>query len=210
MAVNTRVVRALVLSLAVGAGLAWATDQGGSGRTLLSQVRNAIGSLSTPWLVIPFLAGAICLRPRAGALVGLGSTMAALCGWYVTATLLEDLGGHGFLGDLRLEFRANQVYFVAGLLTGPLLGALGAWWHSRRRLPAAVLAGALLMCEPLVMAVLTALHHSGLLRYGSGLPSVVGVASNTAVTSTLAAWVLVGEFALGAVIVTRTLRASDR
>src|SRR5689334_2013268 len=92
------IVRMLVIALVVGAVLAWATGQGADGRSLLSQVRNAIGSLSTPWVLIPFVAGSTAVRSRDGALLGLAATMTALTGWYLCATALEDLGGHGVLG----------------------------------------------------------------------------------------------------------------
>jgi hypothetical protein len=195
-------------SAVLGAALALATDQGGDARTTLSRLRNAVGSLSTPWILIAFLAGTLCLRIAAGTLLGLATTISALCGWYLCATLVEDLGGHGFLGDLRLEFAANRIYFLAGLVSGPVFGALGSWWRRSRTLPSTAVAGALLMGEPLVMAGLTALHASGVLHYGSRLPSVAGVVANTAVPDIPVALVLVGEFLVGLATVLVAVRAS--
>src|SRR5689334_13162073 len=75
----------------VGVVLAWATDQGGNGRSVVSQLRNAVGSLSSPWVLIPFVAGACATTARRGALLGLAATLSALAGWYLCATALEDL-----------------------------------------------------------------------------------------------------------------------
>lgn len=207
MSVRIRAVVAMLVAFGLGAVMAWATDQGGASRTLVSQLRNTIGGLSTPWVLIPFVAGALCLRRLSGALMGLAATMFALAGWYLCATLLEDLGGHGFFGDLRLEFGANQVWFLAGLLSGPLFGAFGSWWHARRRLPAAVVAGALLMGEPLVMFALTGLHAAHVLHGGgNGVPMLLAVVTNYWVSGTLSIVVLVCEFLLGAVVAALAVR----
>jgi hypothetical protein len=185
--------------------MASATDQGGGSRTFVSQLRNTIGSLSTPWVLIPFVAGAVCVRPRWGALAGLAATLSALTGWYLCATLVEDLGGHGFLGDLRLEFTANRVYFVGGLVTGPLFGALGSWWGRERRFPTAVVAGALLIGEPVVLGVLTVLHRAHVLASGHHF-LVVNVVTNTRVEGRFAMSVLAGEFAVGVALVAAGIR----
>jgi Family of unknown function (DUF6518) len=200
-----RVLRALALSAVLGAAMAAATDQGGGSRTFVSQLRNTIGSLSTPWVLIPFVAGAVCVRPRWGALVGLAATVSALTGWYLCATLVEDLGGHGFLGDLRLEFTANRVYFVGGLITGPLFGALGSWWRRERRFPTAVVAGALLIGEPVVLGLLTVLHRAHVLASGQRF-LVVNVVTNTWVEGRFAMSVLAGEFAVGVALVVAGIR----
>jgi MFS family permease len=138
------------------------------------------------------------------------TTLAALTGWYLCATLIEDLGGHGFVGDLRLEFAANRVWFVAGLISGPLFGVLGTWWHRTRSLSAGVVAGVLLMGEPIVMALLTLLHESGVVTHGAGLPLLLRVVANTWVQGGLAESVLAAEFAVGAAVVTLALRRSAR
>jgi hypothetical protein len=205
VSITLRVARALAVSAVLGAAMAAATDQGGTSRTLASQLRNTLGSLSTPWVLIPFVAGAVCVRLRAAALVGLAATMSALTGWYLCATLIEDLGGHGFLGDLRLEFAANRVYFVGGLVTGPLFGALGSWWRRERRAPTAVVAGALLVGEPLVLGVLTALHRAHVLVSGQHF-LVLNVVTNTWVEGTLGISVLAGELALGIVLLAVGIR----
>jgi Family of unknown function (DUF6518) len=210
MTPTKRVIWLLVLAPALGALMAWATDQGGDSRSTLSQLRNVIGSLSTPWVLIPFVAGTLCARRLTGALLGLATTLTALAGWYLCATLSEDLGGHGFLGDLRLEFSANRVWFTAGLISGPLFGILGSWWHRTRTLSAGVVAGVLLMGEPLVMASLTLLHAAGVTRQGSGLPLLLRVVPNTWVEGDLAVSVLAAEFAIGLGVVALALRRSTR
>ena len=63
--------------------------------------------------------------------VGLAATLFALAGFYLLSTLVENLGGHGFIGDLRLELTGNRAYFEGGVVTGPIFGALGAWWRRR-------------------------------------------------------------------------------
>ena len=205
MSTRLRILRALALSAVLGAAMAAATDQGDGSRTFVSQLRNAVGSLSTPWVLIPFVAGAVCLRLRSGALVGLAATMSALSGWYLSATLLEDLGGHGFFGDLRLEFTANRVYFVGGLITGPLFGALGSWWRRERRFPTAVVAGALLIGEPLVFGLLTVLHRAHVLTSGSHV-LLLDVVTNTWVEGRFAISVLAGELAVGVALVLACIR----
>jgi hypothetical protein len=147
---------------------AWAKGQNTDGVHGISSVRNVAGNLSTPWLLVAFFAGAQCSRPRRGMLFGLLATVSALAGFYLLTTLVVNLGGHGFVGDLRLELRGNRVYFEAGVVTGPLFGALGAWWQRRRTTPAALLVGALLIAEPVVMAAVGAANSGWGLSADSG------------------------------------------
>lgn len=206
-----RVSRALVLCLFGGAALALATDQGGDGRSALAQFLNSLGSLSSPWVIIPFLvSAALATRSRTAAVLGLVSTTAALAGWYLCATLVEDLGGHGFLGDLRLEFRANTIYFEAGLVTGPLFGLLGRWWRRRRDLPATFVVGALMAGEPVVLFVLTALRGAGVLAPSATLPTVVRMVTNVALpdTTRVLAWLL--ELVVGVGVAALTMQRHRR
>src|SRR6476661_797641 len=46
-------------------------------------VRDTLGNLSAPWVLVPFLAGARFTRVRSGALAGAAATLAALLGFYV-------------------------------------------------------------------------------------------------------------------------------
>ena len=192
-----RVVVVLVAAFAFGVLAAWAKGQNTGGVAYTSQLRGVIGNLSTPWLLVPFFAGMQCTRLRQGALVGLAATLCALVGFYLVSTLVENLGGHGFLGDLRVELRGNRAYFEGGVVTGPIFGTLGAWWHRRRHARAALLVGALLIAEPLVMVVL------GLARphvLAGGFPLIVRIIPGWGLTADSggAAWaVYIGELILG-------------
>src|SRR5262245_56402350 len=112
------IVRVLAASLAFGLFAAWAKGTGGGQG--LPGLRNGIGSLSTPWLLVAFVAGTQSPRLRSGALLGLAATMVALLGFYLLSSIVQDLGGHGFVGDLRLELNANHGYLEGGVFTGPV------------------------------------------------------------------------------------------
>ncbi len=68
--------------------------------------------------------------------------------------LAGHLGGGGFLRELAVEAEANRIYFLAGVVTGPVLGAVGAWVG--RRHPSAVwlLVGLLMAGEIVGVALL--------------------------------------------------------
>ena len=132
-----------------------------------------LGNLSTPWLLVGFVAGTRCLRLRSGALLGLLATTVALVAYYLLSSLVWDLGDHGFVGDLRLVLSANRGYLEAGIVTGPVFGALGAWWGQSRRLRASIIAGILLMAEPIVLLLLGAVGPDHVLPSESGAPTVV-------------------------------------
>src|SRR5207247_10542018 len=96
---------------------------------------------------VPFIAGIRSRRAASGALLGLLATMSALLGFYVLTTFVVDTGfGH--------ELWGNRIYLASGVLSGPLFGALGAWWGRSRSIRASVIAGALLIGEPIVFAVI--------------------------------------------------------
>jgi len=143
----------LVGAFAFGLLAAWLKGQDTDGVSTISQVRTDLGNLSTPWLLVAFLAGTRSRRPGSGALLGFLVTISALAGFYVLTSLVVDLGGRGVLDDFGRELRANRVYLASGVLSGPLFGALGAWWRTTRSLRASVVAGALMVGEPIVMAV---------------------------------------------------------
>jgi hypothetical protein len=120
-----RVILVLVGAFAFGVLAAWAKGQNTGGAAYPSQLRGVIGNLSTPWLLVPFFAGVQCTRLRQGSVVGLAATLCALAGFYLLSTLVQSLGGHGFLDDLRIELTGNRAYFEGGIVTGPIFGALG-------------------------------------------------------------------------------------
>jgi hypothetical protein len=59
-----------------------------------------------------------------------------------------DLGEHPWLTDLSLTMGAIRYYAEAGILTGPLFGALGWWWRQRQSVLAASLIAVVFVLEP--------------------------------------------------------------
>jgi len=118
-------------------------------------LRSELGNLSAPWLVLALLPA---LRQRSvwrGALTGWAATLCALAGFYVVETLLflpafEEQGG--LLAKFVWVFRAGLVWFVLGLVSGPVMGALGSILGRHRGWVTPVV-GALLIGEPLVLSV---------------------------------------------------------
>jgi len=183
--------RIVVAAFAFGVLAALAKGQSSDGIATTSQLRSVVGNLSTPWLLVPFIAGTRCSRRWPAVLVGLLATLAALAGFYVLTTLVVDLGRHGLLGDLRLEFAANRGYFEGGLMAGPLFGALGCWWRQTRSLPASIVAGGLLMAA------------------GSGLPLIARMVWGWGLgfdSGAIPLFVYGLEFAVGLVVVLLVMR----
>lgn len=150
---QVRIVRVLLLSLLVG--LAVGLFKGNSSGDL---PRGAIGNLSAPWLLVPAVAAWRAGSWGRGAAIGLAATMVALLGFYAGMTYYV----HDHLGLVRdhpgawrstmqafwFVVRANRIWFAAGVLSGPFMGAIaGEMGH---RLSAAwlwVLAGVVLAGE---------------------------------------------------------------
>jgi Family of unknown function (DUF6518) len=198
-----RVGAVLLAAFAFGLLAAWAKGQNTDGVAQVSQARSALGNLSTPWLLVAFFAGMQGSRLRDGAVVGLAATVCALAGFYLLSTLVENLGGHGFIGDLRLELSGNRAYFEGGVITGPIFGALGAWWRRRPTARTSLLVGGLLVAEPLSMVVLGPVRHH-VLSASTGLPLIARIIPGWGLTadSGTAAWaVYATEVALGVVVV---------
>jgi hypothetical protein len=115
-----------------------------------SGVRDAIGNLSAPWLILPFAAGAGAGGGRVGrgALVGALVSLLALGGFYFANSFVLALGAHPWLLDLRLAF-GEGYFFRFAALSGPIFGGLGGWWTRSRSRALAVAVAALLVFEPL-------------------------------------------------------------
>jgi hypothetical protein len=116
-------------------------------------VRDVIGNLSAPWVVVPFLAGAAARGAWRGALLGVVVTLAALLGFYVAEAAVLDLGPHPWYVDLRLTLHWN-VYETWGIVSGLVYGALGAVWARRRSVAALACVGLAFAAEPLVVLFL--------------------------------------------------------
>jgi hypothetical protein len=205
----------LLAAFAFGLLAAWAKGQNTDGVTQVSVLRSALGNLSTPWLLVAFFAGMQWPRLQDGAVVGLAATLCALAGFYLLSTLVENLGGHGFLGDLRLELSGNRAYFEGGVITGPIFGALGAWqrlWRHRPTARTSLLVGGLLIAEPLVMLALGPIRHH-VLSAGTGLPLIARIIPGWGLTadSGAGAWaVYATELALGLAVVAIGLANRNR
>jgi Family of unknown function (DUF6518) len=135
--------------------------------------RSDIGNLSAPWLIVPFLAAAAASNGRIvrGVVIGVAASLIALAGFYVTNSVVLDLGPHPWLDDLRLAVGGGRYWFRLALLSGPVFGALGALWRRSNSRVIGVLVFALLIGEPLAEWAL--LHHNvGLFEFSTYNPAV--------------------------------------
>jgi len=113
-------------------------------------IRDAIGNVSAPWLLIGFLGGAIAGRRRVvvGALTGTVAIYIALLGFYVTNSFVLDLGPHPWLTDLNLAVVGGKGYFFFSLVSGPIFGMLGVWWVRTRSVIPVLIVGLFFVLEP--------------------------------------------------------------
>lgn len=168
---------------AVAFGVVMAVVHGSQGG-----VRATIGNLSAPWLLVAFAAGA-SLGRRAewrGALSGVLVTVLALSGFYVTNIWVLGITGHGLLGDLGAALASGAYYIRLGVLSGPVMGALGSLWRRRRSGKVGLVATGLLVCEPLAWVA----YYHGLPATWGFLPvaiaeSAVGLLLSVAVVAWL-------------------------
>ena len=139
--------RILLLMIVAGAFGAFESVFKGNG----AGVRDGIGNLSAPWVILPLLAGALGSRGSIslGAVVGLLTTLAALVGFYLANAFVLDLGPHSSLHDIGLTLDVGNLWFKAGALSGPAMGALGAWASRRGGIVVAWTAVGLVLFEPL-------------------------------------------------------------
>jgi hypothetical protein len=119
-------------------------------------LRNGVGNLSAPWLLVAVLSALRCRTLPRGALMGLSGTLLALAGFYaaLTVILAGQLRGGGFLAESLVEVRANRVYLLAGVVTGPLFGAVGAWVGRHHPQSVRLLVGFVLAGETLAVALI--------------------------------------------------------
>jgi hypothetical protein len=120
------------------------------GSNLFSSLSQAVA----PWLLLAFLAGAYANehRLRIGAFSGLAATMAALIGFYFTNGAIFHYGPQSWPGYLTYGFGQGKVFFTLGLLSGPSLGAFGAWWRQNLSLVPVLTVGMLFIIEGLTHA----------------------------------------------------------
>ena len=199
-----------LLAAAVVFGVVAALVEGPGGVGEVHEVRSALGNLSTPWLLVGFLAGTRCSTMLSGALVGLAATMAALMGFYLVNALAYDQGAGSTYADLRLVFSANRGYLEGGLVTGLLFGLLGAWWSRRRGLGVSVVVGALLVA---VLVALGVVGPDAVASGESGLPLFVRLVPGWGLTTDrgdVALGIYAAELVLGLVILLLAVRRSAR
>jgi len=135
----------LVLTAAAVFGVALSVIKGnGDG------VRDAVGNLSAPWLLLPFLAGALLGRRRAAtaAVAGWATCMVALAAFYLANVWVLDLGPHSLLTDVRLTFSAGRRYLLLGFVAGPVMGTVGGAWRRTGSTMLAMGAASTLLLEP--------------------------------------------------------------
>ncbi len=86
-----------------------------------------VGNLSAPYLVAAFFTGRLVLRRRTACAVGVLATWATLAGFYVSAELV-----YGYPTGSMTRFYAE--WFLAGTISGAVLGLVGRESRSRARL----------------------------------------------------------------------------
>jgi Family of unknown function (DUF6518) len=207
MSQRTRIALVIAGAFVFGVLAAWLKGPDTDGISALSQVRTDVGNLSTPWLLVAFVAGSTASGLWRGAVFGLAATMAALLGFYLLTSMFINVGGLDFPRNIPRELFVNRVYLEGGLLTGSLFGALGAWWSHRRSIAASVLVGAAMMCEPLLLAVIGR-FSSGVLQSGS-LPLFVRIVPGFGISGDLPAiqlGVYATEFVVGLAILILGIR----
>jgi hypothetical protein len=121
----------------------------------------AVASLSAPWLLIAFLAGATQRDPIRGAVLGFAATFAALVGYFLlTDSPLE--GAQYTLANTHGFFLSNAPVVLGGIVTGPLFGWFGQQWRTRRAIAGALIAAAAFCLEPLARrAAVRPIHMLG-------------------------------------------------
>jgi Family of unknown function (DUF6518) len=117
-------------------------------------VRDTLGNTSAPWVLVPFLAGALYTRIWQAALVGVVTTLAAFFGFYLAEAAILDLGPHPWTTDLRLTLGSGHAYEVWGMPVGFVYGVVGGLWKSGRLPAAPVAVGIAFISEPLIVAFL--------------------------------------------------------
>jgi hypothetical protein len=133
-------------------------------------VRDGIGNLSAPWIILPLLASAAVSGGRVGrgAVTGLGATLAGLTGFYLANAFILDLGPHSTLHDIGLTLNVGSLWFRAGALSGPLMGMLGAWASRTGGLRVAMIGALAMLLEPVVVYLYVHLRPHGAFAAGNG------------------------------------------
>jgi Family of unknown function (DUF6518) len=118
-------------------------------------IRGAIGNMCAPWMLLPFLSSVFAKKYRIiqAAIVGFLASICALIGFYFANSYVLDLGPHPWLVKVRLTLWSGLFYYKLSLLSGPVFGALGAWYIRRKTCTPALLMALLFVLEPFVWLV---------------------------------------------------------
>jgi hypothetical protein len=107
--------------------------------------------LSSPWLLVAFLAGWSQPTAKRAAVFGFVCTIAALVGyWTMTLSPLE--GAVVTVRGVRGLVVGQSAYGLGALVSGPLFGWLGYRWRSQPDLMSALAVSLSVCCEPLAHA----------------------------------------------------------
>jgi hypothetical protein len=113
--------------------------------------RDAVGNVSAPWLLVPFLSAA-ALAPRRitlGALAGAISTVVALASYTVVRTLRELQSGHPHGVSVMVSSSLENRWFLLGVFGGAALGCVGSRLAVHRQWAVvAVVVASVLVMEP--------------------------------------------------------------
>jgi hypothetical protein len=170
---NARDVRRLgiLLLVAVAFGIGDSVLKGNGGG-----IRSALGNTGAPWLLLPFVGGAVAGRGRLllGAAVGLVLSLLALGSFYSANSYVLQLGPHPWIVDLRLTFDGGKRFFVLALLSGPVLGGLGGRWARTKSIMVPIGLAILFVLEPIV-ALATRSSGSAVVWAGEVTVGIVAV-----------------------------------
>jgi hypothetical protein len=139
---------AILVGLAFGAGDQWL----GTIHALnhLGPWAVSISQMAALWVLLPFLFGCSQKRPREATLVGLTTTVAALLGyWAMTVSPMEGVALKSAPSAAAAWLGGNVLYWLAGLVTGPLFGYLGYRWRRDDWFAGPALLTAVFLLEPI-------------------------------------------------------------
>jgi len=121
-------------------------------------LRGSIGNVSAPWLFVAIVPAWWAGSAMRGALQGTLTTFVALLGFYIslTASMYGHLGNiHGLLPSFERVINTNLIWFAAGLISGPVCGALAAIMGARlQQTWLGITIGALMVGEVIVVAAI--------------------------------------------------------
>jgi hypothetical protein len=117
-------------------------------------LRDALGNMSAPWVLLPFIAGARYSRLLYSAAAGIAITLIAFFGFYLAEAAILDLGPVPWYTDLRLTLGSGHAYEVMGVGTGAVYGALGGIWRVHMLAAARAAVGLAFICEPVAVWVI--------------------------------------------------------